>query len=318
MSRPHNCCRNYTRSQLLRAAARRGRQGAAGDRAGMPRAGRHRAHPAHASSRAAPAWRWPSTAPRKIPLAAFEDGIAQAAPGDKVLVSVFFDGGIDSLSVLAPVGDSALRAACGRPWRSRPTTGTRLQRGPALRWHPAAPGWRRCTPRARSASSRRSATTSPNQSHFTSRHYYEIGEVEVGFRTGWLGRYIDLRRRRREPTPGALDGRRPLADARDRRRSRWRRSTASPTTTSGPRVDDPISERDVPQLRPLRLLRLRLGGDEPGPPARPPQTDEAARGAERVQASSPARSPTRKLLRRQARRPGGDASPPGCRSAASR
>jgi uncharacterized protein (DUF1501 family) len=42
----------------------------------------------------------------KIPLSAFETGIAQAAQGDKILVSVFFDGGIDALSVLAPVGDS--------------------------------------------------------------------------------------------------------------------------------------------------------------------------------------------------------------------
>jgi Protein of unknown function (DUF1800) len=42
----------------------------------------------------------------RIPLSAFETGIAQAAQGDKILVSVFFDGGIDSLSVLAPVGDS--------------------------------------------------------------------------------------------------------------------------------------------------------------------------------------------------------------------
>ena len=41
----------------------------------------------------------------KIPLSAFETGIAQAAQADKILVSVFFDGGIDSLSVLAPVGD---------------------------------------------------------------------------------------------------------------------------------------------------------------------------------------------------------------------
>jgi uncharacterized protein (DUF1501 family) len=32
----------------------------------------------------------------------------------------------------------------------------------------------------------------PDQSHFTSRHFYEIGEIEVGARTGWLGRYLDL------------------------------------------------------------------------------------------------------------------------------
>jgi hypothetical protein len=33
----------------------------------------------------------------KIPLSAFETGIAQAAQGERILVSVFFDGGIDAL-----------------------------------------------------------------------------------------------------------------------------------------------------------------------------------------------------------------------------
>ena len=48
---------------------------------------------------------------------------------------------------------------------------------------------------------------SPNQSHFTSRHFYEIGEVEVGFRTGWLGRYLDLRGDDENPLQGlSMDG----------------------------------------------------------------------------------------------------------------
>jgi len=32
---------------------------------------------------------------------------------------------------------------------------------------------------------------SPNQSHFTSRHYWEVGEVNLFGRWGWLGRYLD-------------------------------------------------------------------------------------------------------------------------------
>ena len=31
----------------------------------------------------------------------------------------------------------------------------------------------------------------PNQSHFTSRHYWEVGEVNPFGRIGWLGRYLD-------------------------------------------------------------------------------------------------------------------------------
>jgi uncharacterized protein (DUF1501 family) len=33
--------------------------------------------------------------------------------------------------------------------------------------------------------------TSPNQSHFTSRHFWEVGALDVQARTGWLGRYLD-------------------------------------------------------------------------------------------------------------------------------
>ena len=51
---------------------------------------------------------------------------------------------------------------------------------------------RRCTARARSASSRRSATTIPDQSHFTSRHFWEVGATDVQGRFGWMGRFLDL------------------------------------------------------------------------------------------------------------------------------
>ena len=33
--------------------------------------------------------------------------------------------------------------------------------------------------------------TGANQSHFTSRHYWEVGEVNPFGRIGWLGRYLD-------------------------------------------------------------------------------------------------------------------------------
>ena len=31
----------------------------------------------------------------------------------------------------------------------------------------------------------------PNQSHFTSRHYWEVGDIDPAGRVGWLGRYLD-------------------------------------------------------------------------------------------------------------------------------
>jgi len=47
----------------------------------------------------------------------------------------------------------------------------------------------------------------PDQSHFTSRHYYEIGELNVGFRTGWMGRYLDIVGDEENPLQGlSMDG----------------------------------------------------------------------------------------------------------------
>ena len=31
----------------------------------------------------------------------------------------------------------------------------------------------------------------PNQSHFTSRHFWEVGALDPSGRVGWLGRYLD-------------------------------------------------------------------------------------------------------------------------------
>ena len=124
---------------------------------------------------------------------AFEEGIAAAAerPAEPVLVSVFLDGGADSLSILAPTGPLALRAAAARTSRSAAGEGTAFSEDTSLRWHPSPHRSPRCTARARSPSSRRSATPTPNQSHFTSRHFWEVGETNPNARLGWMGRYLD-------------------------------------------------------------------------------------------------------------------------------
>ena len=126
----------------------------------------------------------------KIPLAAFEEGIAQAAAGDKILVSVFFDGGVDALSLLAPVGDP--RYAQLRPGLALPEgAGTPFSEDPTLHWHPSAAGLATLHAEGKVSAFPAIGYDDPDQSHFTSRHYYEIGELEIGFRTGWMGRYID-------------------------------------------------------------------------------------------------------------------------------
>jgi uncharacterized protein (DUF1501 family) len=200
-----NCCNDYTRSQLLRTAAAEAGKGLPSIEAGMPEpAGTGLSRRRFLSRSAGLALAVYGAS--KIPLSAFESGIAQAAPTDKVLVSVFCDGGIDSLSVLAPVGDS--RYAQLRPNLALPPgAGTPFGEDPALHWHPAAAALATLHGEGKVSTFPAIGYDHPDQSHFTSRHYYEVGELAVGFRTGWLGRYIDLVGDDENPLQGlSMDG----------------------------------------------------------------------------------------------------------------
>jgi uncharacterized protein (DUF1501 family) len=125
---------------------------------------------------------------------AFDYGIAQAASDavstQKTLVTIFFNGGIDGLSVLFPAGDPqyyslrpnlALAQTAGRPF----TEDSRL------RWHPAANGLATLHGEGKVSVMPAVGYDNSNQSHFTSRHYYEVGGTDASLRTGWLGRYLD-------------------------------------------------------------------------------------------------------------------------------
>jgi uncharacterized protein (DUF1501 family) len=185
----HNCCDNYTRSQLLRTAAAEAGKGLPAIEVGMPEpAGTGLSRRTFLSRTAGLALAVYGAS--KIPLAAFEEGIAQAAASDKILVSVFFDGGIDALSLLAPVGDP--KYAQLRPNLALPEgAGTTFSEDPTLQWHPSAAGLATLHGEGKVSTFPAIGYDHPDQSHFTSRHYYEIGELEIGFRTGWMGRYID-------------------------------------------------------------------------------------------------------------------------------
>lgn len=149
-----------------------------------------------------------------------DEGIAQAAAGaagERTLVSVFLPGGADGLSVLYPAGDPAYQ-------RLRPSVGLKGDVGIVFRedhrlhWHPAL------TPIATQLYAKGKVTvlpaigyTHPDQSHFTSRHYWEVGALDAQLRTGWLGRYLDLHGAADNPLQGlSLDDQLqpPLASAR--------------------------------------------------------------------------------------------------------
>jgi uncharacterized protein (DUF1501 family) len=192
MAHDHCHCRDYTRSEVMRRAAAQAGKGLPAIEAGMPTpAGTGLSRRTFLSRSAGLALAVYGAT--QIPLSAFEAGIAHAATPPKVLVSIFFDGGIDSLNVLAPVNDSTYQTL-------RPTIGLHLNdaapplgftEDSSLFWHPSASGLRTLHGEDKVTVFPAIGYASPNQSHFTSRHYYEIGELQVGANTGWLGRYIE-------------------------------------------------------------------------------------------------------------------------------
>ena len=123
-------------------------------------------------------------------LGVFEGGIAEAAAGPKgkILVSVFLPGGADGLSMLYPAADPLYR-------KLRPSLalsgGAPFTEDQSLAWHPALAPIAQLHDEGKVTVMPAVGYTHPDQSHFTSRHYWEVGATEQDLRTGWLGRYLD-------------------------------------------------------------------------------------------------------------------------------
>jgi uncharacterized protein (DUF1501 family) len=125
---------------------------------------------------------------------ALEEGIARAAsgPAEPVLVSIFLSGGFDSLSMLAPIGDA--RYSSLRPTLGLAPSGNSadvFSEDDRLHWHPSVAPLRDLHLAGKVSVMPAIGYDDANQSHFTSRHYWEVGEVNPFGRTGWLGRYLD-------------------------------------------------------------------------------------------------------------------------------
>ena len=189
MSAGRDCCGEFTRSQLLHAATSEAGRGLPAIETGMP------APAGTGLSRRSLLLKGAGLAlavyGSKLALPAFDAGIARAAQPDRILVSVFLDGGLDAMSLLAPTGDPRYRKL--RPHLALPASKTLpFSEDERLRWHPAARNLAKLHGEGKVSVFPAISYSGPDQSHFTSRHFYEIGEVEVGSRTGWLGRYLDL------------------------------------------------------------------------------------------------------------------------------
>ena len=185
------CCSDFSRTDLLRRAAAEAGRGLPAVEAGMPLpAGTgldRRSFLARSAGLALAVYGGSAFLPR-----AFEEGIAAAAAAapQKVLVSVFLDGGADSLSMLFPTGDPLYRRL--RPRLALPASaGLPFAEDDRLRWHPSLAALAQLHAEGKVAVMPGVGYTGPDQSHFTSRHFWEVGATSEQLRTGWLGRYLD-------------------------------------------------------------------------------------------------------------------------------
>ncbi|HEX4929985.1 MAG TPA: DUF1501 domain-containing protein [Gaiellaceae bacterium] len=185
------CCNDFSRSDLMRRVAAEAGRGLPAIEAGMPMpAGTgldRRSFLARSAGLALAVYGGSALLPR-----AFEEGIAAAAAAgpQRVLVSVFLDGGADSLSMLFPNGDPLYRKL--RPKLSLPASaGVPFAEDDRLLWHPSLAGLATLHQEGKVSVMPGIGYTGPDQSHFTSRHFWEVGATSEQLRTGWLGRYLD-------------------------------------------------------------------------------------------------------------------------------
>ncbi len=202
----HNCCNDFTRSQALRRAA------AGAGRAAAPRDPRAPLAAGKGLDRRQFLLRGSGVVlslygATRLDVAALREGVAAAAaPSDRVLVSVFMPGGVDSLSVLAPVGDASYRRLRPRLALAE-SEGTPFPEDPRLHWHPSATGLATLHAEGKASVMPAVGYDHPDQSHFNSRHFYEVGALQPKLATGWLGRFLDRVGRPDNPLQGlALSG----------------------------------------------------------------------------------------------------------------
>ena len=178
------CCNDFSRTELFRRATAEAGRGLPAIEAGMPLpAGTgldRRSFLARTAGLTLAVYGGAALLPR-----AFEEGIAAAtaAGPQKVLLSVFLDGGADSLSMLFPSGDPLYRSL--RPKLGLPATaGVPFAEDDRLRWHPSL------TPLATLHGEGKVSVlpgvgyAGPDQSHFTSRHYWEVGATNDQLQIG--------------------------------------------------------------------------------------------------------------------------------------
>ena len=191
-SRDQTCCTGFSRAQLLRQGAAQAGRGLPSIEPGMPLpAGTglsRRSFLARSLGMTMAVYGGSALGPK-----VFEEGIAHAAgtAGSPVFVSISLPGGIDSLTLLAPTEDPLYQAA--RPTlKVAPGSGILFAEDDRLRWHTTAAPLATLHGEGKVVVLPGVGYSGPNQSHFTSRHFWEVGSTDPVARLGWMGRYLDL------------------------------------------------------------------------------------------------------------------------------
>jgi uncharacterized protein (DUF1501 family) len=187
-------CNDFTRAQVLRSGFAQAGRGLPAIERGMPLpAGtgmNRRSFLLRSAGALLSVYGAASLSPREL-----EHGILAAAaaspPSQPVLVSIFMEGGWDALSVLAPVKEPRYRQL--RPSLAlKEGEGAVFSENETLMWHPQAAGLAELHKEGKVTVIPAVGYNPPDESHFTSRHYWEVGELNVQARSGWMGRYLDV------------------------------------------------------------------------------------------------------------------------------
>ena len=128
---------------------------------------------------------------RALAPGALDEAVAAAPAGERVLVCVSLSGGVDGLSLFPPQEDARYDRRLRPQLWVDPATTLAMRGASDLRWHPAAADLKALHDAGRLTVLPAIGYDGPNHSHFTSRHFYEIGATDPEGRTGWLGRWLD-------------------------------------------------------------------------------------------------------------------------------
>lgn len=140
---------------------------------------------------------------------AFAEGVAAAsaaAPDAPAIVSVFLSGGVDSLALLPPVADPRYKPSLRPSLFVDPDDTLALAGSQELRWNPHATALKQLHDSGRLTIFPGIGYEHANGSHFTSRHFYEVGATDPDGATGWLGRWLDRVGEEHNPVQGFTVG----------------------------------------------------------------------------------------------------------------